>query len=140
LCRFTPTQKQPKKYHDKNECQHNMQSYSTCNSCNVIRIDRRKTQGNANIEKKQCECSHANKVQLIIYTYVGMVTLMGYIAFLCILAIRHPICFQKCHARETRRAITNGQSREIGNIGYTKHKTKTYKAKTQCNMCCTHYA
>jgi hypothetical protein len=31
------------------------------------------------------------------YKYVGMVTLMGYIAFLCILTIRHPICFQKFH-------------------------------------------
>jgi len=32
-------------------------------------------------------------------------------------------------------AITNGQSRETGNIGYTNHKTKTNKTKTQHNMC-----
>jgi hypothetical protein len=30
--------------------------------------------------------------------------------------------------------INNGQSRETGNIGYTKHKTKTNKSKTQHNM------
>ena len=31
-------------------------------------------------------------------------------------------------------ATKNGQSREIGDIGYTRHKTKTNKAKntTQC--------
>jgi hypothetical protein len=32
--------------------------------------------------------------------------------------------------KNTEEAIKNGQSREIGNIGYTKHKTKTIKTKT----------
>ena len=30
--------------------------------------------------------------------------------------------------------IKNGQSRETGNIGYTRHTTKTNKTKTQCNV------
>ena len=39
--------------------------------------------------------------------------------------------------REYRRVIINGKSRETGNIGYTRHKTKTNKTKTQHNMWCT---
>ena len=31
--------------------------------------------------------------------------------------------------RENRQAIKNGQSRETGNIWYTKHKTQTNKTK-----------
>ena len=31
--------------------------------------------------------------------------------------------------RETKGAMKNGQSRETGNIGYTRHKTKTNKTK-----------
>jgi len=31
-------------------------------------------------------------------------------------------------------AIKKGQSRETGNIGYTTHKTKTNKTKTQHKM------
>jgi hypothetical protein len=38
---------------------------------------------------------------------------------------------------KTEGAIKNGQSRETGEIGYTKHKTKTIKQKTQHNMCLT---
>ena len=34
-------------------------------------------------------------------------------------------------------AIKNGQSRENGNIGYTRKKTKTNKTKTKHNMCWT---
>jgi hypothetical protein len=34
-------------------------------------------------------------------------------------------------------AIENGQSRETGNIAYTKHKKKTNKAKMQHKMCWT---
>ena len=30
---------------------------------------------------------------------------------------------------ETKGAMKNGQSRETGNIGYTRHKTKTNKTK-----------
>ena len=33
--------------------------------------------------------------------------------------------------------IPKGQSRETGNIGYTKYKTKINKRKTQHNMCGT---
>jgi hypothetical protein len=32
---------------------------------------------------------------------------------------------------ETKEAIKNGQSRDIGNIGHTRHRTKRNKAKTQ---------
>ena len=35
----------------------------------------------------------------------------------------------------TEGALKNGQSRETGNIGYTIHRTKTNKVKTQHNMC-----
>jgi hypothetical protein len=35
---------------------------------------------------------------------------------------------------ENRRAINNGQSKKTGNIGHTKHKTQTNKAKNT-----THY-
>jgi hypothetical protein len=31
----------------------------------------------------------------------------------------------------TEVAIKNGESRETGNQGYTRHKTKTHKTKTQ---------
>ena len=31
------------------------------------------------------------------------------------------------NVRENRKAIHNGRSIETGNIGYTRHKTKTYK-------------
>ena len=34
----------------------------------------------------------------------------------------------------TEVAIENGESRETGNQGYTRHKTKTHKTKTQHNM------
>jgi hypothetical protein len=37
----------------------------------------------------------------------------------------------------TEGAIKNGQSRETGNIGYTRHKVKTNKTKPQHNMCWT---
>ena len=37
----------------------------------------------------------------------------------------------------TKGAIANGQSRETGNVGHTRHNTKTNKAKTQHNMRCT---
>ena len=33
------------------------------------------------------------------------------------------------NAREYREAFRNGQSMETGNIGYTRHRTKTNKAK-----------
>jgi hypothetical protein len=37
----------------------------------------------------------------------------------------------------TERAIKNGQSRESGNIGHTRHKTKTQKKrnKSEVNLC-----
>ena len=35
----------------------------------------------------------------------------------------------------TEESIKTGQSRETGNIGYTKHKMKINKTKTQYNMC-----
>jgi len=38
---------------------------------------------------------------------------------------------------KTEVAIKNWQSRETGNIGYTRHKTKTNKTKTQHNICWT---
>ena len=37
----------------------------------------------------------------------------------------------------TDEEIKNEQSRETGNIGYTRHKTKTSKTKSQHNMCWT---
>jgi hypothetical protein len=33
------------------------------------------------------------------------------------------------NVEETEGAIKNGQSRDTGNIGYTKHRTKTNKTK-----------
>ena len=39
----------------------------------------------------------------------------------------------KINVRETEGAIKNGQSRETGNIGYTRHKTN--KTNTQHNVC-----
>jgi len=35
----------------------------------------------------------------------------------------------------TEGTITNGQSREIGNIGYARHNTKTNKQNHNANMC-----
>jgi hypothetical protein len=50
------------------------------------------------------------------------------------LAIKHWITTSPTN---TKVAIENGQSRETGNIAYTKHKKKTNKAKMQHNMCWT---
>ena len=38
-------------------------------------------------------------------------------------------------SEKTEGVIKNGQSRETGNIAYTRHKTNTNKIKTQHNMC-----
>ena len=43
----------------------------------------------------------------------------------------------KINVRENGRAIKNGQSRDTGNIEYTKHKTRTNKQETQHNTCWT---
>jgi len=43
----------------------------------------------------------------------------------------------KISIREYQRGNKNGQSRENGNIGYIRHKTRTEKTKTQHNMCWT---
>ena len=32
---------------------------------------------------------------------------------------------EQIHVRDTQRAIKNGQSRDTGNIGYTRHRTNT---------------
>jgi len=41
---------------------------------------------------------------------------------------------------KTEGAKNNGQSRETGNIGYTRHKTKTNKTKQKHNTICVgHY-
>ena len=33
---------------------------------------------------------------------------------------------ERRHIRDNQRAINNGQSRDTGNIGYTRHRTKTH--------------
>jgi hypothetical protein len=40
----------------------------------------------------------------------------------------------RINVRENQREINNGHTRETGSIGYTRHKTKTNKSKTQHNM------
>jgi hypothetical protein len=51
-------------------------------------------------------------------------------------AIQIELC-NVINVRECRRGNQNGKSKETGNIGYTRHKTKTNKIKTQHNMCWT---
>jgi len=41
---------------------------------------------------------------------------------------------RQINVRETEEVIKNGQSRDTGNIGYTRHRTKTNKTKTQHNL------
>ena len=41
--------------------------------------------------------------------------------------------------RETDGAMKNVQSRETGNIGYTRHKTKTNKTKKHSTICVGHH-
>ena len=36
---------------------------------------------------------------------------------------------ERRHIRDNQRAIKNGQSRDTGNIGYTRHRTKTNKTQ-----------
>ena len=47
-----------------------------------------------------------------------------------------PECVKKT-LEKTEWAIKIGQSRETGNTGYTRHKTKTTQQKTYHNMCWT---
>ena len=62
-------------------------------------------------------------------------------------AMWHPGLNNKRNVRKYRRVIKNGQSRETGNIGYTRHRTKAKQinkkrkknqTKTQHNMCYAH--
>jgi hypothetical protein len=39
------------------------------------------------------------------------------------------------NVRENQEEINNGHTRETDNIGYTRHKTKTNKSKTQHDIC-----
>ena len=50
----------------------------------------------------------------------------------------HPLFRYYIHVRETDGVIQDGQSRETGNIRYTRHKTKTIKTKKHNTTCVEH--